>query len=1702
MKSCKLLSRFLAVALFLWAVGTSLAADPLRVFIRGGVKTHGPNQHDHPRFLGDWSKLLNERGLKAGGSMKFPTADELGATDVLVIYAADGMNIQGQDRTNLETFLKRGGGLVVIHDGVVSADQHAWAKSIIGGAWVWKQFAGDKKPTEWVEGLVGLYFVDQEHPITRGVSNFDWKDEVYNVMDMADDARVLATSFTDVFNIWPQLWTYEKTLGGGSAPYRAFVSLPGHEYDVFNTPHYRAILLRGIAWAGKRANPDEFCTKEELASLRYPEGGPVPAKKAVTQLNLHPEFNVTLAADENAAEKIMSLDWDAQGRLWVVETPEYPGGRDINKNDAPTRPYWKLDPSKYPVGGKEPRQPKDKVSILEDLDGDGFVDKKTVWAEGLELPTSLVFWKDGVIVAQAPDIFWIRDTNGDGKADKTEILYTGFGTFDTHAVINNLVWGPDGFVYGTIGYTRGKDVRSPLTGKKFGDIAAGVYRFRPDGSLLEQVAALGCNTWGVDVAPDGEVFFSTATCGEPINHVILPETYLAKGSVGGIKAYKNIIEENKIFPPIKHTRTPYVQIDWVGAWTAAAGATIYDGGAWPAKWAPDNRYSFFMSEATMHLFHHEFLDPNGVTYQGRKEDSRKQAHFLTATDYWFRPIHSRVGPDGALYVVDFYNQIAVHNDTRGPNHGARNAATRPDRDHHFTRLYRVQHKEATKLPAYTLDKSKPAELVKMLEHPNGWVRDTANRLLNETQPASAAPALASLAKSGSSRYGRLQALYALNNLGKLDAATVETGLKDSDAAVRKTAARLGGEIGNASSAKSLEALLKDENQRVRINALIALGNLPASREIADAIVAAWPTLKDPYLESAAIGAASKNPLVYVEAALAAKQPETVSGLVPHLAKLVANQDAAAGAQFVQLVASRPAEAGELKRQAIEGFSAALGSGKVPAWSPALSDALKALLADERTAGAVLPLVARWDTKSELTAAVKPAVAKAEAQLANTSLPDAVRGQVAANLIGVWKMDASIIPAVTAILGGDASPALKRRIVEVLGSEPEAATSLVGVLSKLPGELVEPAFGQIVKRADSVNALLTALADKKIELTTLGPARQHRLRTHPDAAIAKRANEVIETLKGPETQQKDALIAQLAPVAVTTGNAANGKTLYTANCAGCHVFKGEGSNLAPDLTGMGSHGPHDLLVHIIDPNRLVEPNFVSVAVETKDGEVYDGIVERENRNELVLRNASGTVTVRKDTIASRESSGRSLMPEGFEQLGAEGLRDLLTYLCADENKFRVIDLSKAFTANASQGLFHNPEDKGESLNFRKYGLLTVDGVPFDVVSPLKAVANVVMLKGGPDDSIPRKSMPQQVEVKVGLAASRLHFLGNSGPWAYPYANDKTLKAFQATLHFADGKTQEIVLRNGVEVADYLGENDVPGSKRHPDLTERNKQVRTLARRVTNTNVIEKITMKSFDNIVSPMLFAITAELPGHGEAKDEPPVASADTPLPPAAKFQWAATGIKTFIWGGGSSHDFGRWFNLADKKTLEEDGFATVNYTEKQDVAAANLDDADVLVFNTNIAIDKPELRKQLLDFAKAGKGIVFVHAGVWANNRNWPEIHTDLIAGMTRGHDRFGEFEVTVSNTEHPVTKGVPAKFKITDELYYQVMDTSVTQAEVLASATSPQNGKTYPQVWIVKHPQARIVAITLGHDGLAHDHPAYKTLLRNAVKWTAKKD
>jgi type 1 glutamine amidotransferase len=209
--------------------------------------------------------------------------------------------------------------------------------------------------------------------------------------------------------------------------------------------------------------------------------------------------------------------------------------------------------------------------------------------------------------------------------------------------------------------------------------------------------------------------------------------------------------------------------------------------------------------------------------------------------------------------------------------------------------------------------------------------------------------------------------------------------------------------------------------------------------------------------------------------------------------------------------------------------------------------------------------------------------------------------------------------------------------------------------------------------------------------------------------------------------------------------------------------------------------------------------------------------------------------------------------------------------------------------------------------------------------------------------------------------------------------------------------------------------------------------------------------------------------------------------------------LRILIVGGGESHDFDTWFKGSDSKTLERDGFASVDYIDDMDSIMYYLPDADVLYLTNNQAINDTRARQGIMDHANAGKGMVLGHAALWYNWADWPEYNQNIVSGGSRGHDRYGEFEVTVSSTDHPVMQGVPETFSLEDELYYFKVDETGPGIDILAEASSEESGP-FPSVFVIKHPNTKIVGIALGHDGESHDLEAYQTLLRNAVMWVSE--
>ena len=333
-----------------------------------------------------------------------------------------------------------------------------------------------------------------------------------------------------------------------------------------------------------------------------------------------------------------------------------------------------------------------------------------------------------------------------------------------------------------------------------------------------------------------------------------------------------------------------------------------------------------------------------------------------------------------------------------------------------------------------------------------------------------------------------------------------------------------------------------------------------------------------------------------------------------------------------------------------------------------------------------------------------------------------------------------------------------------------------------------------------------------------------------------------------------------PVVEKPGKLDNGKALFTQNCAVCHMFKGAGRNVAPDLTGMGIHGAHELLVHILDPNRVVEANYVAVSFETKDDNSYDGVIASENKTTVKIRNATGDLEIRQDNIKSRRSTGRSLMPEGFEALTAEGLRDIIAYISADDNRYRLIDLTSTFCADSTQGIYASKDTVGQSVHFKKFGVVRAGEVPFDVVPPSKTASgnNLLVLKGS--NGLAR-NYPQKVEVTVpNVPATRLHLLSGVAGWGWPFGGDDTkgTPVAKLTATYADGQKESWTWTNGVHFVDYNNASlECIGSKKAVGIVN-DGQIRVITQKLSGKTALTRIALESFNNAVAPTIAAITVE----------------------------------------------------------------------------------------------------------------------------------------------------------------------------------------------------------------------------------------------------
>ena len=558
---------------------------------------------------------------------------------------------------------------------------------------------------------------------------------------------------------------------------------------------------------------------------------PFSVKGSMERTQVAADLKLVLFAAEPDIMKPIAFAWDARGRLWVAETRDYPHGvmEDQQKGN-------------------------DSIKICEDTDGDGKADKFTVFADKLNIPTSLVFANGGVIVAQSPNFVFLKDTDGDDKADVRQVIMTGWGIRDTHAQASSLSYGYDNWLRGAVGYS---GFAGEVGGEKK-NFAMGSYRFTADGAKLEFLHQFSNNTWGHGANAAGDSFGGTAN-NAPIFFGGIPATAWAKGSRGMSAKKINVVDK-------AHTITPnFRQVDVMGGYTAAAGATFIYSPHLPERL----QGKAMVCEPTMKLIGLMDVQPAGAGYVAKDGYS-----LVASSDEWMSPVFAEVGPDGAIWFADWQNFIIQHNPTPSVNRGGYDAKTGVGgahendlRDHARGRIYRiVWDKPGAAAPAAQGESS--AELLAGLSGGTQYGRLRAQRLIVEGKKQDLAPALRELVTKSSADVAAIHALWSLHGLGELDAATHQAALLSASPELRRNAIRA---LGADAAAQKLfygAGVVADKAPATRLAALVKLADFPTSPEVQTLVrqLAADPAVKsDEWLNEAARLLAKKHKTAtYVE----------------------------------------------------------------------------------------------------------------------------------------------------------------------------------------------------------------------------------------------------------------------------------------------------------------------------------------------------------------------------------------------------------------------------------------------------------------------------------------------------------------------------------------------------------------------------------------------------------------------------------------------------------------------------------------------------------------------------------------------------------------------------------------------------------------------------------------------------------------------
>ena len=988
-----------------------------------------------------------------------------------------------------------------------------------------------------------------------------------------------------------------------------------------------------------------FAAGKQLTGAHAPAATPALAPLEAEKKFVVPDgFAVRLFAAEPDVINPVAMTWDERGRLWVLELYE------------------------YPLGAPPGQKGRDRIRILEDADNDGRADKVTVFADGLNLATGLLLGNGGVYVGQAPHLLFLQDTNHDDQADTQKVLLTGFGLEDRHELLNGFTWGPDGWLYMTHGvFTRSK-VKIPEATEPGVEMTAAVARFHPRSKKFEIFAEGTSNPWGVDFDATGNAFVSACVI-DHLFHMAPGGTYQRQsGSPSNPYAYE-------ILPSIvehKHHMAAY------------CGICIYQGDQFP----PEYQGRVFMGNIHQNAINHDRLITNGASFKAVAEPD-----FLTTKDGWFMPVSEQVGPDGALWIADWYDKYPCYQNANADPEGV---------DRERGRIWRVVYvgKEAgKKIPSrpevkMDLGKLTGTELLAQLRGSNIWHQRMAQRLLRENlftprrrprfpdnEPGFSL-AFMNTVDGNVSLTTRLYALWLLEEYGDkyprwlLWSASTrypDDWLRRSMAAWRVAAE---GDATSEQGIQELELLARDPDPRVQFAVATALRRIVSSRlvtnfEINDTapVEKALATL----IRSAASGQDRLvNYMIWLASEpLFARNPE------PGLRWLAEN-----GAACRPLTDKLTAKAmrrlcdlgGADKVDRAVSFIGELASKDDPLTVAALEGLLEA-----QKGKAVRPTV---DPKSFLEKLAGSASTEVQllAQRLGTVWGSAAALEKSLTVVGDSKAPVTArIEAIQAVALAK-TDAVRAALLAVLASgNPEAVTlEALRALSAVGGDDVGaeilkqwPRLTTAERRAASdvlssrrrwLLPLLAAIETKQVAPVELSMSAVRALAEANDEGIRQRAAQAIGRIR-PANADKQKLIATKKEM-ILAGKAdlAAGHEVAKKTCFVCHKLNGEGGEVGPDLTGVGRSSLDALLANVIDPNQIVGKGYENVVIETKDERSVSGrlIEETPTQVKLLASGPKEEIVARSD-IATMKISELSVMPEGLEQMPDADFRNLIQFI---------------------------------------------------------------------------------------------------------------------------------------------------------------------------------------------------------------------------------------------------------------------------------------------------------------------------------------------------------------------------------------------------------------------------------------------------------